>query len=394
MVSRSAEAQRGNIEDVKKKQAEYFGKIVSPVSSQLTSLLQQPNFVSISQNYQILSKVMILLEQLRGIARCTISDDSAIFIFCKNFLPALIRLIPVYKDCPEVLIVILQLYCDLAEFQLEFISSDQCQEFYVSVGEMLNTFVSAIGNQKLVIKSVRNTEQQNTYKDLKTIMKLLYLICYHTNVSEDAQSVIFFGINLIMNFITPDLLDFPKMSKYYFELMNSLFDACPGKIATLEPRLFRNLVSSLQFGIQHHESELSRKSLEAFQNMCRFHVQNKIDAGSFGLAPQQQHDPQLVPNLLKFIMNFILFQDFNADMLDSASTTLLSLICAENQEYTNLVQAFVAQQQNPEVKERLSNSFVMLSSNIQLNLDRKNIELFAKNMQQFVQRVKSILLTK
>ena len=207
MVSRSIDAQRGNLEDAKKKQSEYFNKIVSPVSSQLTSLLQQPNFISISQNYQVLSKVMILLEQLRGIARCSISDDSAIFVFCSGFFAALIRLIPVYKDCPEVLIVILQLYCDIAEFQLEFISPEQCQSFYVSTAEMLNTLVSSIGNQKLVIKSAKNSEQQKTYKDLKTIMKLLYLICYHTNASDDAQSVIFFGINLIMNFITSDLLD-------------------------------------------------------------------------------------------------------------------------------------------------------------------------------------------
>jgi len=96
------------------------------------------------------------------------------------------------------------------------------------------------------------------------------------------------------------------------------------------------------------------------------------------------------------LTQFLLFGDFTADIIETASEALLPLILSERKNYSEMVQQIVNQQADSALKQRLGNAFNELTTkgNVSLSLDRKSISQFKKNLEEFLSNVKSFLLTK
>jgi hypothetical protein len=96
-------------------------------------------------------------------------------------------------------------------------------------------------------------------------------------------------------------------------------------------------------------------------------------------------------------LNYILFNDFSAELVELLAEALLLLIIVNQQSYVTLIQSLVtSQQQNAVVHQRLSNAFTALTSSggLQLQPNKQNIAIFSTNFSTFLMDVKSIMLTK
>lgn len=125
-------------------------------------------------------------------------------------------------------------------------------------------------------------------------------------------------------------------------------------------------------------------------SMAKFNFTTRLESGTDGL------NSAILIETLHFILNFLLLVDFSSDLLDTISDTLLSLICSEQKHYGTLVQEIISQQTDLTLRERLTVAFteLMTKNSISASIDRKNIENFRNNVQDFVLKVKSYLLRK
>lgn len=73
----------------------------------------------------MLLRVCHLLEQFRGLMRALISDDVAVFEFCSQYFPAFVQLLEIYKNVPEVIILILKFFCDYVQYQSDNFNDEQ-----------------------------------------------------------------------------------------------------------------------------------------------------------------------------------------------------------------------------------------------------------------------------
>jgi hypothetical protein len=136
--------------------------------------------------------------------------------------------------------------------------------------------------------------------------------------------------------------------------------------------------------------EIARKSIEALGSIGKYHFTTKIENGTEAVSSG------VLLDCLSFLLNFLLFNDFSSDLLPTTSDSLLSLICAEQKSYSGLVQQLINQQSDSNLRERLALAFtdLMTKNNIGATIDRKNIENFRRNVEEFVTKVKTYLLRK
>eukprot|EP01116_Phalansterium_solitarium_P013083 TRINITY_DN299_c0_g4_i1.p1 TRINITY_DN299_c0_g4~~TRINITY_DN299_c0_g4_i1.p1 ORF type:complete len:1128 (-),score=390.95 TRINITY_DN299_c0_g4_i1:363-3746(-) len=379
------------------RRAESFRQGVEPLRRGLTALLQRPDFVKIAESPATIVTVTNVLERFRGLTRALLGDDRSVFDFCAQFFPAFVGLVEVYKNHSHMVVLVLLFYRDLAEFQSENLDEAQAKTFFSSIIELFRKYSAcSLGRTRTLAASHQASAEKEVYKDVVTLLKLLCILSGLSNTYDHAQEIIFFGISIVLPFITSDLLGFPKLCKTYFQLVNLMFEDCPYKLAVLPPELFKNLLTSVEYGVNHHDVDIARISMDALAAMARFNYTTQIETGTPGLHSQLAANPPVLREVLRFVLHFVLFSDFSADLVTSASDALLPLICSEQQAYREIVGSFIESQVDPQRAQRLAAAFteLMSTNNLSLSLDRKNISTFQKNVQQFLNNVKSFLLAK
>lgn len=184
---------------------QYFYEVFNPVSSGLTQLLQRSDLVKVSQNPQVLFSLTTLLEKLRGITRAILSEENLIYTACSSFFQPLIALLDIYKNVPEIQILIFKFFCNFAEFQSENLNEDQAKALFTAVVELLRKFSSF--NAGKIRSKVNVEDEKDIYRDILVFLKLLSILSGHSNVYDEAQEVIFIGLSILLPLITKELLE-------------------------------------------------------------------------------------------------------------------------------------------------------------------------------------------
>jgi hypothetical protein len=72
------------------------------------------------------------------------------------------------------------------------------------------------------------------------------------NAAEDgvtAADVCLYGLNIVMPFMSAELLKFPSLCIQYFKTITLICELFPVKICNLNPELQKNLMASLELGL-------------------------------------------------------------------------------------------------------------------------------------------------
>ena len=82
-------------------------------------------------------------------------------------------------------------------------------------------------------------------------------------------------MQLIIPYITKDLLQFTKLCDSYFDLVSHVIESYPEKIIVLENNLFRMFMETMAFGLRHFDNTVVRNTLLAIEQFATYIAKSK-----------------------------------------------------------------------------------------------------------------------
>jgi len=216
--------------------------------------------------------------------------------------------------------------------------------------------------------------------------------------SLTSSDVVFRGIDLVFPLISNELLQYPGLAQEFFKLLSIIVDVYPENVANLNASLFVPVVKALEFGMVDHRVDVSRKSFEAISCLAEFHVDQRT-RGKVGLGKNINGDGGSVSiflQILQQVFSFVIFQTFDASLLNSAANAMFALIAAEKDDFFAMISQVIANQQDELTRQRLRQAFeILVSSNgIEFNLTMTNRRKFQANLLNFVNDVRGFMCQK
>lgn len=94
-------------------------QVLQPLQQRFLNVINQENFQQICQEEEVKQEITATLEALCGIAEATQIDNVAIlFNFLMDFLTNCIGLMEVYKNTPETVNLIIEVFVEVAHKQI------------------------------------------------------------------------------------------------------------------------------------------------------------------------------------------------------------------------------------------------------------------------------------
>lgn len=95
--------------------------------TRFSNVCQQPNFIKVAQDEEVKCEIQSLLESFRGVALASSNDNTKeLFHFVQPVLRDSVTLLSIYQDCPEVSVLVLEMYVDVVQSQITFLSAVRC----------------------------------------------------------------------------------------------------------------------------------------------------------------------------------------------------------------------------------------------------------------------------
>lgn len=104
-------------------------QLLQTLQSYFLGICQQPDFTKSSQKEPIKSQIQSLLESFRGVALASnLRNARTLFSYLMPVLTNCVALLNVYRNCPEVVVLVLELYVDLIDSQITYLDEVSCKK--------------------------------------------------------------------------------------------------------------------------------------------------------------------------------------------------------------------------------------------------------------------------
>ncbi|XP_063069807.1 exportin-4 [Engraulis encrasicolus] len=387
---------------------QYWAEVLHPLQQRFLNLINQENFAQICQEEAVKREIVATLEALCGIAEATQIDNVAsLFSFLMDFLSSCIGLMEVYRNTPDTVNLIIEVFVEVAHKQICYLGESKSMKLY----EACLTLLQVYSKNNLGRKRVDVTAEEDQYQDLLLIMELLTnllskefidfsdtVACIPDEVfrgqeqgsgaarSVSAADVVLFGVNIVLPLMSQDLLKFPSLCNQYYKLITFICEIFPEKIPQLPEDLFKSLMISLELGMTSMSSEISQLCLEALSPLAE------------QCAKTQETDTPLfiaTRHFLKLVFDMLVLQKHNTEMTVAAGEALYTLVCLHQTEYSELVENLLSSQRDAVIYQRLADAFNKLTaSSTPPSMDRKQKVAFLKSLEEFVANVGGLLCVK
>ncbi|KAG0336269.1 Exportin-4 [Podila humilis] len=359
----------------------YFGLISSAIETRFAAVLHDKSFGARYQSSEVMAQIMNGLELFNGLALAlTDTNTPMIFAFCSRFLESFVELVKVYKNFPEVQILVLRLYTDMIKhFEFTVLPVDQISYFHSCTIHLLQAFSSAnLG----VSRSIEwDEENENPYEDVSVVLTMLIALLDVRGVAQMManvpnavlpSTVVFTGVHILIPIIKHQMLEIPRLCTLYIRLISRLVESYPGRLVELPVDLLNNLMASLKFGIDHNILEVSHLTFQAIAALALYatnatYTNASSSAAAAATTTTTTTTESLRPHLdqfLKLTFEQLLFKKLDVELVDVAGVCVLGLVCARQEAYGGLIQEMLQASETPlsaELQERLSASFNHLS---------------------------------
>ncbi|POI33938.1 hypothetical protein CIB84_002310, partial [Bambusicola thoracicus] len=437
---------------------QYWTEVLQPLQQRFLNVINQENFQQICQEEEVKQEITATLEALCGIAEATQIDNVAIlFNFLMDFLNNCIGLMEVYKNTPETVNLIIEVFVEVAHKQICYLGEAKAMNLYEACLTLLQVYSkNNLGRQRIDV-----TAEEDQYQDLLLIMELLTNLLSKefidfsdtdevfrghepgqaTNRTVSAADVVLYGVNLVLPLMSQDLLKFPSLCNQYYKLITFICEIFPEKIPQLPEDLFKSLMYSLELGMSSYPlrglrvfkmtenfmvASIEIPVLAEFPDSCClnavfkwfnvFKIKDILEYISImssevcqlcleavtPLAEQcakaQETDSALflaTRHFLKMVFDMLVLQKHNTEMTTAAGEAFYTLVCLHQAEYSELVETLLSTQQDPVIYQRLADAFNKLTaSSTPPTLDRKQKMAFLKSLEEFMANVGGLLCVK
>jgi len=273
---------------------------------------------------------------------------------------------------------------------LDYLSVDEAAPFYEFCLELFKTYLSAdLGKKyKTNIKVLANENEREQYQDLVSMLKILHNISEQPYSNPKTINVIFYGLSIIMPLISTEILQYPKVSKFYFTLVSSMFTRHTASICGLPLDLFTTLVTSLEWSIKYQDTSKVRSSLEAVCFLATFNYETKMK-GRDALQPAQR---DIMSQFLESLLKLLIYEPIHMELLEMFSNCVLALICSEQMTFKAIAQRLIDQE--TVARGRLAQTLSNLMNQITISLDRKSKSTFREQLRIFIIQSRSFVRMK
>ncbi|XP_034224433.1 exportin-4 isoform X2 [Prunus dulcis] len=393
----------------------YVRDLMGHMATYLVEMSSKSDFKSIAQQPDIILPVSCLLERLRGAASASEPrTQKAIYELGFSVMNPVLVLLEVYKHECAVVYLILKFVVSWVDGQISYLEAQETAivvNFCMSLLQLYSA--NNIGKISISLSTSLLTEAKTEkYKDLRALLQLLSSLCskdlvdfssdstatHATNISQ----VVYFGLHIVTPLLSLDLLKYPKFCYDYFSLLSHLLEVYPETVAQLNSEAFSHVLGTLDFGLHHQDVEIVDMCLRALRVLASYHYV-ETSAGKVGLGshaaglkdPGGNFKEGILSRFLRSVLQLLLFEDYSPDLVSSAADALLPLILCEQNLYQRLGSELIERQANATLKSRLTNALQCLTSANQLSstLDRKNYQVFRKNLNSFLIDVRGFLRT-
>ncbi|KAG8194645.1 hypothetical protein JTE90_003118 [Oedothorax gibbosus] len=366
----------------------YWKELLTPIQDRFTAVIEVPNLQQIYQRKEVQTEVVDLIECLTGVVDgCTLSNLSDLLPVLNPMFQSLAKLVDLYHNYNEIVVMVFQVFCVAAKRILCNLNQAGAKILYECCINMIRAY--AKHNTGKLSREASAEEEQ--YQDILLLMQLLTDLLFKdiidfpaSNDSSEAEPVItaadisLFGLSILMPLMSAELLNFPNLCSQYFKLIWSVCEVQPQKICHIPNDLLKSLLSSIEFGLTSYTSDVSGTCFD-FISFLALHIhQEKLQ----GTPVHAAMEP-----FLKLIFDMLLYQPLDADLIQSASGTLYTLVCCFQTKYKDLVQELIDNQSDPVTAQRLLTSFTNLSSSMTLSLDRHSRIKFREDFEKFITEV-------
>ncbi|KAK9498372.1 hypothetical protein O3M35_003018 [Rhynocoris fuscipes] len=382
----------GGIDDAIKRE-EYWLRVIKPMQDKFLSIINEDSFKANHQNELVKADIADLVEAFIGVAQgAQVVTVHSIFNHITFLLNECPNLSALYCNYQLIIELILQFFCDVARHMLCYLTSNESRIFYDAC---LNT-IQMYARCNLGRRTVEPTAEEDSFNDIHLLMELFTGLLSKDfidlspvensngrNSAVTAADVCLFGLNILMPLMTIDLLKFPTLCLQYYKMITFVCELYPEKIVTQNEDLIKSILNSVQLGLQSFGQDVNSLCCDFIQALGS-HIFNAGISKSFTyLAP-----------FVKILMDMILCRQVNSDVLASTGVAMFVLICCYQEEYQICVQDWINSQTNPEIAQRLADSFNRLTSNLVLTTDRQHKARFKEVFEKFVVEVQGYLLVK
>ncbi|XP_041128482.1 exportin-4 isoform X2 [Polyodon spathula] len=382
---------------------QYWTEVLQPLQQRFMNVINQENFQQICQEEEVKQEIIATLEALCGIAEATQIDNVVIlFNFLMDFLNNCVGLMEIYKNTPETVNLIIEVFVEVAHKQICYLGESKSMKLY----EACLTLLQVYSKNNVGRKRVDVSAEEDQYQDLLLIMELLTNLLSKEFIdfsdtdevfrgqepgqasdrSVSAADVVLYGVNIVLPLMSQDLLKFPSLCNQYYKLITFICEIFPEKIPQLPEDLFKSLMFSLELGMTSMSSEVSQLCLEALTPLAE------------QCAKAQETESPLFAatrHFLKLVFDMLVLQKHSTEMTVAAGEALYTLVCLHQAEYSELVESLLSSQQDPVIYQRLAAAFNKLTaSSSPPTLDRKQKMAFLKSLEEFVATVGGLLCVK
>ena len=221
------------------------------------------------------------------------------------------------------------------------------------------------------------------------------------DLSTASLSLFLSSIGTILPQITRDHLDYPKVCKNYYNIINNISSKA-NFFAQFSKELFYLIFSILIDGINHKNSEASRLCLESLKTLLTFNYSHRFEStkNEYAFQSQMINFPNMMSSLLALILDSLIFHKLNFDSTDLAIDCLLSLIFDHKDHFIQYVENLLNRSNNNINNNNIDRGIILqavanLTANVTNNLDifeTKNFKVFRSNFRNFQTEVQKYLL--
>jgi hypothetical protein len=331
---------------------------------------------------------------LSGAALACGRDTTAITAECVgSCLPTLLSMLPSYCPSAEPLLGILKVHRDLARTAATDLPGPIAVALATHSADLIALYAHHAPPPPPTAAPATAAEEAEEFARYKQVKALLKLLNHLASRDEDGgadpaaeqqyTAALCAALGHVLPCVTAALLEFPKLCGCYLQLLGSFLENRPLAAVSMPPPLYASVLSSLCFGLTHHDASMCRSSLESAYEFARRAAQHPGQASA---------TDDLLRQLLGRIAADLLTSRLHPDVVDpAAGNALLALIVAQPAHWQSLAGSLVSAQTTPETRDRMAAAFgALLSTNgVAANLSRPNRTRFRANLETLLQVVSS-----
>ncbi|CAG9462330.1 unnamed protein product [Pedinophyceae sp. YPF-701] len=376
-----------------------FRQFVRPFQ-QLLGALQQTSAGGDGQLRQAVPAQSIsgLFRDLRGIVQATSSARTYLQIFewlYPQHFPTIMACLKAFAGQPEAAVPLLKFIAEFALNKTQRLSFDSSSPNGILLFREVSRAVVIYGTHVLSLPPPADIYQgryKGTWVALLALTRALggnyvnfgVFELYNDPALKDALAVAF---KLALAIPLRDVLAYNKLAKTFFAFIEVLCHKHTRVVAGQDSVTFQFVMAALQMGLQSLDVYISSQSAAALDNLTSFYFKavSKNDPEDPRPTPPEaqqlcrrfEEHPDLIPSLIRILMESIMFRDVSNQW--ALSRPLLPLILINGQAYQE-VRSQLLQQQVQQRRAVLSDALERLTADVQQNLDHKNRDRFTQNI--------------